>query len=289
MEPDKSKHAKILERFRMWGSSDGGFPVYNFRFPQDVEITVSFIDPRKGLAKDWATKARTMETVIMMPPQGQQGGFCGNFNDNPDDDGQSTHMKPLDASEDLFKQSGFATAPSTKVQNLIAADSVIQDQKCPEQTLQKARSACSHIAQQNIKDDCITDICLTDDATQVAQLAEEGEIMEMLEILAGKGIPQFTGHGQCLDRNGVTFSSYEAKGVAKKAHCLSLLRKLGSFDGVRGAQLTDGSTCKILVDAGTDLLPQKIPGGWGAVAAGQGKGIVGSSTFDSGSYCWKIL
>jgi hypothetical protein len=280
LAPDKKSRDEIVKRFKHWGER----PVYNFRFPRKVEITATFIDPRGKDGNDWEKhKFNSMETLIMMPPQGQQGGWCGNFNDNPNDDGKATHMDPLGANEDLFKKSGLAFLME---QNEIAAAPVIQDQKCPERTLQKARSACSHIAQQDVKDDCISDICLTDDATLAAEAAED---IEILEVLAGQGIPQFTGHGQCLDQNGITFSSYETKAVAKKAPCVSLLRKLGSFAGVRGAQLTEGSTCKILVDAGTNLLPQKIPGGWGGVAAGQGKGIVGSSTSDSGSYCWKIL
>lgn len=266
-ENQKAVLSKVLARWRH-------NRVYTFQLPGNVDISIVQHD--------------STEVLIKMPPQAGQDGWCGNFNGVKDDDpsqGSSQHPQPVSASDDLFKHFGGAD----KVISLLLKDEPASDlEACPNVTLARAEQACSHIADLPLQRACMDDICATNDVDFGEDAAGN---MELLGVLQGKDIPVFEGHGHCRDQKGSAFSSVEAKTVVTKQHCVQLLRKVGVFQGVRGAEFTDDLKCKILVDAKPmiDLTPHKIPGGWGAPLPNDGNAMITGSSHESGIYCWRVL
>lgn len=265
-ENQKDILTRVLNRWR-------NSRVYTFQLPGNVDISIVQHD--------------STEVLIKMPPQAGQDGWCGNFNGDANDDPGRTPSspKPVDASEDLFKNFGGAG----EVISLLLEDESESDlEACPNATLAKAEQACSHLADSALKDACIFDICLTNEV----DFGEEAAVnMELIGVLQGKDVPVFEGEGHCRDQKGSAFSSVEAKTVATRQHCVQLLRKVGVFQGVRGAEFTDDLKCKILLDAKPmiDLTPHKVPGGWGAPLPNDGNGVITGSSHESGIYCWRVL
>jgi len=257
---------------------------YHFKLPKNVEI---FIISRDNLG-----------ILIKMSPQIHQGGYCGNFNGDPDDDHSGLKHKwgdeatgfmldPLEAAEDLFKNASVGS--SSMVQEEAADDeSSSQQPQCLGELMKKATAACAHIPEEPLQSGCIIDICLTNDTT----FAQDALNMQALEVKEAKGMLQFAGHGRCLDQDGKNFSTTEAKEIADRKDCIALAHVAAhmAVEGVRGVQLNDnGFKCQVLMDSGTETHAEQLPGLWGNTAAQQGKGIVGRTSAEPGWHCWKIL
>jgi len=235
--------------------------VYSFLLPQSVEIFVTGYDE--------------LEVLIKMPKQAEQGGWCGNFNGNADDDQETpgkindkkakgTFLDALPADEDLFLAAGISLiADATEAHRKSDLET-----RCPDRIQKKAKKNCAHIPEKILRKGCVMDACLTHDVNWATHAADN---MEILEVEEGQGIPIFDGHGHCLDQDGRTYSAMEEMQLEIKA-CLEQLQQLANSPGVRGAQITDGSKCEILQDT-----------------EGHGMGIVGSTSLEKGSECWKIL
>merc|ERR1719247_174442 len=282
----KDQLAKVINYWK-------GRTVYTFRLPQKVEVFVTLRD--------------AVEILIKAPKQGTQGGWCGNANGDDLDDRfdkldksswEERGLNVVKSSENLFTLSGvhsFVQKTATGTTGTEQDDEEIAEYvgtseedgvepTCPPVLHAKAEKACAHIPEELIRGGCIIDICLTDDVSAAIHAADGVEVMEILE---GQGIPEFVGHGKCLSDRGDTYSTIAAKSYGNKKDCARLLQEVGSIAGVRGAQYTDGGSCKILIE-GVKLRNHQIAGGWGHVSEGLGTGVVDSSSTGDGEYCWRV-
>eukprot|EP00931_Biecheleriopsis_adriatica_P040531 TRINITY_DN2322_c0_g1_i1.p1 TRINITY_DN2322_c0_g1~~TRINITY_DN2322_c0_g1_i1.p1 ORF type:complete len:588 (+),score=125.02 TRINITY_DN2322_c0_g1_i1:81-1844(+) len=237
--------------------------VFLFKFADSVQVTLTGVD--------------YMSVVISMAAQaGGQGGYCGNFNGEPDDDAEPvvpSWDRPIGENLDAVPE-GQSLFPKDISLSLLGERegrqkdtsyqaSFLQRQKkiteCPPELLSTAEAACSNQSQAFHKF-CIFDVCLTGDAAAAGDV-RAAEIMEMK--MNARGIPLFMGRGKCLSSEGLSFQSFDTK-IRTDEGCKLLLHALALTPGVLGSQLHRGSNCQVLVEPGTDPRSTAIPGGWGA-------------------------
>merc|ERR1719235_1373587 len=219
-KPNEEDAKKLDGPFEWWEKVDVGgrfaradYGAYVFKLPEDVEIQLVGFD--------------AMTLFIKMPKQPNQAGFCGNFDGNPENEqkepgrdkeaiGEKLEEVPED--QDLFK----------KTKGLILAERAHGDvsrtdrrKACPPSRLQKAEKACQHIPEMDIRASCIFDVCQTDSS----EIAKDAILMEALKVAHGKDVPEFVGHGQCVDQKKQTYSvAAVKKGFETSTDCLKLLR-----------------------------------------------------------------
>jgi len=99
-----------------------------------------------------------------------------------------------------------------------------------------------------------------------------------------RGIPEFVGHGRCLDSEKRRYTTLAAKGagVGTREGCRGALRDLAPVEGVRGAQLASGA-CQILVDHAHGGIET-----YDKVSDGDGEMIVEYTDGEDGYTCWKL-
>mmetsp|Transcript_11685 Transcript_11685/g.27447 ORF Transcript_11685/g.27447 Transcript_11685/m.27447 type:complete len:443 (-) Transcript_11685:127-1455(-) len=268
---------------RFLGSPKGG--VVLLRFPQGVEVT--------------ATGVNFMSTVITMAAQeGGQGGYCGNFNGDAEDDAEplgpsfNVPMGPdLDSvpqAQDLFHMSGVVG----KVGALGGAHSEAAVAKDPREVMaqcgaalkEQASSRCGHVPNMRLRADCVLDVCATGDLA-VAEDMLAAEVLE--EKVNARGIPVFMGPGQCLDADSKHYAGYVALATTAQ-QCTESLRSLAFTEGVVGAQFgTAGSTCHVLIDAGKHT--PRVVSDAVAVAGSGGQGLVSATSGVEDWKCWQLV
>uniref|UniRef100_A0A7S4S9X2 VWFD domain-containing protein n=1 Tax=Alexandrium monilatum TaxID=311494 RepID=A0A7S4S9X2_9DINO len=281
---------------RFMGTPKGGLLL--LKLPEDVEITVTGVD--------------FMSVVVTMPrPEGvrRQSGYCGNLNGDPEDDATPVvpswnlpigeDLGPVKSSLNLFKgkstpkslaltaalleatEPEISRSPGTELHRLL--DAV---EHCPEALMKEAQRRCSSIQDARMERDCIFDICVTWDAG-AAEDAAAAEALE--EEVNAKGIPVFMGHGRCTDAVGRRFDAFETN-VRTEKECQDVLRSLALTKGVLGAELHRTSSCRILVETGSDPTDAEIPGGWAGSEATEepGRGLVSGIRREASWSCWQL-
>lgn len=151
---------------RQW---KGNKDVFSFALPKNVQIflTVSQL-PGAGAA----------EILIKMPPQGAQGGWCGNFNGNKGDDQSGTDsLGPLGDQENLFKKHGIS---ALQIDDISALQMARTTSPCAPGTQDMAESACEHIQDEHFRAACITDICTSGDVETSLEAADDIGIMSII-------------------------------------------------------------------------------------------------------------
>eukprot|EP00438_Fugacium_kawagutii_P035853 Skav205421 [mRNA] locus=scaffold582:231090:233681:- [translate_table: standard] len=232
--------------------------IYLFRFPGLVDVTITGVD--------W------LSAVISMPPSVGQTGYCGNFNEDAEDDAEpvvpswdrpiGADLGDLPKSEWLFPHEptvmllGKDERSMTEEQEMAAKIRRINE--CPTKLLTKAEAACSGLTAAYHKF-CVFDVCLTQDLAIARSVGSAAFVQHKVNA---RGVPIFMGHGRCLDQHGEAFHSFDTK-LRTDTACQHLLRTLSLTDGVMGAQLKRGGTCEVLTVSGVDPTHVAIPGGWG--------------------------
>jgi len=246
--------------------------LFHIKLPKGVDVIMGVAGP------SWTVQ-------VLMPPQSDQKGWCGNFNGNPHDDRQVT-MGPIDSGVDLFKRvkltllEEYGEKPAGK-------------HTCSEELKAKAAKACEHAKlDANVHRGCIMDICLTGDES----FAENAMAMELMEVTEGHGMVNFEGLGKCVDENGATFAAIESEESVMRKSCVAIAHVLAhlALKGVHGVQLKeDGLKCQILYTGDSPLeteIGDEIPGLWKQVEApGDGIGMVSGASDEEGWSCWRIL
>jgi len=294
---------------RFLGRPKGG--LYVLKLPDSLEVTATGVD--------------FMSSVITMPRPGAgvaQGGYCGNFNGDPEDDAQPVvpswnkpigkGLEPVERSLNLFrgKHSPVALAAEAAllegrqqesrhppgqredggglqpVFDILAA--------CSEDLKRQAADRCGEVEDARMQRDCVFDICATKDV-HAADGMLAAEVLE--EELNAKGIPVFMGHGLCADAQGRPYEAWETT-VRTERECQDVLRSLALTKGILGAQLRRTASCQIIVRRGTDPTSVMIPGGWGKkiAATARGEGLVRGVTQDTAEgsdraswSCWQLV
>jgi len=277
---------------RFTGAPAGG--LFLLRLPGRVEVTLTGVD--------------FISAVVSMPPQqGGQGGYCGNFNGNADDDAEPVapswdraigpDLLGVPDSENLFlsatasllgvaaDRGAPAVASPPRAQSLLDVQHKLTE--CPEDLRLQAEQACAQLLDARIRQDCVFDACMSGSLKSVAGTFA-ADILQ--EAVNARGVPTFLGHGECLDSQGRKYHAFATKARTDEA-CTALLRKLASVRGVLGAQLLRGSACEVLVDTGVDPTSELIQGGWGSSAEPQGapgQGLISATTSDAAWNCWQL-
>jgi len=259
--------------------------LFLFKLPKNVELTITGID--------------FMSVVLTMPPQADQGGYCGNFNGDVEDDFQPTGLSfhtpigkdlgAVDSADLLFDPAkwmlGNAQPALLEVKKLDPAKVL---EECTEDMKAQAKSKCQVITDAHKREACVFDICATGQAS-AANAMIAAEILE--EKVNSRGIPSRMGKGKCLDAAGREYVAYTAKKLSSAKGCKKILRSLSLRGGVMGAQLQKGSTCQILVQDGADPTEVRIPGGWDSKTneGASGYGMISDTTREAGWTCWQLL
>jgi len=255
---------------------------YHFKLPEHVEI---FADDRYLLIK--------------MPKHPNMRGWCGNFNDVPDDDYNrkwSDEQKAA-AGQDLFdaqdssslfkgedvtslgqKKEEQADKDTEGTGHVEAPDEEAGPCGSSPEKVAKARKVCNIISQPDKREECIYDVCKTGD-TNVWKVYLDAEIEE---VMNARGIPVFMGHGKCLDSEKRPYTTLTATGVETAEGCRGALQDLSPVEGVRGAQLGSGA-CQILVDAKHGDIAT-----YNKVSDGPGELIVENTDGTESYTCWKL-
>lgn len=285
--------------------------IYLFRFPGLVDVTITGVD--------W------LSAVISMPAQAGQTGYCGNFNEDAEDDAEpvvpswdrpiGADLGDLPKSEWLFPYEptvmllGKDEQGRTEEEEMAAKIRRINE--CPKTLLTKAEEACSGLTAAYHKF-CVFDVCLTQDLAMARSVGSAAFVQHKVNA---RGVPIFMGHGRCLDQHGEAFQSFHTK-LRTDTACQHLLRTLSLTDGVMGAQLKRGGTCEVLTVTGVDPTTVAIPGGWGLpagpskdedkqlkvlpktkakhvedvadVVEANGKGLVADTTDEAAYNCWQL-
>jgi len=275
---------------RFLGNPMGG--VVLLRFPQGVEIT--------------ATGVNFMSTVITMAAQdGGQGGYCGNFNGDAEDDAEplgpsfNIPMGPdldnVPEAQDLFRMSGvvgkvgaLGVLGGVHMEAAVAKAAVPKDPRevlehCGAALKEEASNRCSHVLDMRLRSDCVLDVCATGDLA-VAEDTLAAEVLE--EKVNARGIPVFMGPGQCLDAEGRRYAGYVAP-AATAQRCKDSLRSRALTEGVVGAQFGSGSACHILIDAGSKN-KQRLFGDAVAIEGSGGQGLVSAASGVQDWKCWQL-
>jgi len=134
--------------------------VFRLKLPYKVEIwLVSSSLPGAGAA----------EIIIKMPPQAQQGGWCGNANGKKEDDQNVEWLSALDPNDDEF---GGMMSMSQTEQNDTAAT------PCAGEALSMSLDACAHLLDSSMREACIVDACVTKEVELAATSADDVAIMK---------------------------------------------------------------------------------------------------------------
>lgn len=160
---------------------------------------------------------------------------------------------------------------------------------CPPHLKAHAIKTCQDVPEEAVRSACVFDVCVTG----VVNVSKASYGMEMMEAIAGKGIPVLDGTGKCLDSLGKRYSSYQKKDVLNAEQCEGALRTAANSDAVRdvvrGAQHWV-DTCEILTEPDTEEVMAKWGGdGLSGITKDEGSGIVGSSSGEKGWRCWKVV
>jgi len=166
---------------------------------------------------------------------------------------------------------------------------------CRPEIKAAAETSCQDLLADE-KASCIFDICSTNDTERVVD-AHMVEIEEH-SLYANQNITlvdTMEVPGRCLDSKGQAYSTIEALAYSNATgdnSCLALLRSL-TLAGVQGAQQQTGGACQLVLDDNPgniglfDNLPPDME--WGAVIAGQGHGIVDTTTQQDNWVCWRVI
>jgi len=144
---------------KMWKESI----TYTFKLPSKVEIYMVF-------CKMLGTPS--VQVLVKMPPNGEHGGWCGNFNGDKGDEGRSNYMGALKQSENWFTGGSLL---------LMDVQRNRTDTLCKEKSLDiAATDACDHIKEEDIRSACIADICTSRQFSPALTAADEIAIMKGL-------------------------------------------------------------------------------------------------------------
>jgi len=255
--------------------------LYLFRFPENVEVTV--------------TGADMLTAVITMPVQsGGQSGYCGDFNGNAyddfvDGDDPSFHLPagadltPIEPDFLLFDLSWWPLNSSNR--SWLEPGNVLSG--CHQTLLELAEERCQFVTDARMKNYCRMDVCATGNLS-----ASEGILAaEIIEYkVNARGIPVFAGNGKCLDVVGQTYQAISTN-LESMSECKDVLKSLAVTLGVVGAQLQQGALCQILVTPHADPTSVKIKGGWGPAidSASRATGFISNTTGESDWQCWQLV
>lgn len=283
---------------RFQNTPKGG--LYLFRLPNDVEITITGVD--------------FMSAVIKMKPQeGGQSGYCGNFDNSATDEFEppaegsvpdalipawntaaGVDLEPVSDGQNLFKR-GKPNAALSLLVKKAAAGAERPNARLPERcrnsaVLQEAALRCKEIPNQNMRLNCIIDICITGNAAVVDDIGS-AEVLE--DQVNAQGVAQFVGFGTCLGPNGLPLRALKTAAVRTGPSCQGLLRKLGSHTDVIGAQLKVEGVCEVLVKSTANIETiketAKLAGGWQEEpVAKQGDEFLDGVKPDLSWSCWKL-
>merc|ERR1719379_2096266 len=152
LDGPKTKH--WIGTYDKWSKRKG---LYILKLPNLVEVWIE----TSGDSRKW-----TLASMIRMPPQANQGGYCGNFNGDPKDDQKEPTdgegvpggpmLDPIDKSLDLFKASKEFS--SSMIQEGEGHEDTKERKKCSKGLKAKAKKACSHIPEKSLHEDCVFDI-----------------------------------------------------------------------------------------------------------------------------------
>jgi len=275
-----------------YGADGPNLGAMRFKLPYDVEGWITSVN-------------RGMQLLLKMPSQPGQCGYCGNFDGNASNDESPEKVRfwlgarkaagcgldAIEKEEDLFDQAGLSQSVHVA---LPSTSSLAPEKSCSQEMMRKARAACQHIPQDNIKDSCEMDVCLTGDAGN----AKAATLMHTMHIAFAGGTVQFAGPGECKDRTGESYTTLDLETVSDETNCLNLGRKLSRDtklveQGIEGVQFNNkAKTCQVVLEAGGTYghnFIVKLPGLWGNLQKRSGAGIVSKVTKMDGWSCWKIV
>lgn len=254
------------------------------RLPGDIEVTVTGVD--------------FMTTVITMPAAiAGQGGYCGNFNGNSQDDFEAVSasfhrpvgkdLEAVNPEESLFGSEESVSLIHAQKHRLLALDPDSVLRNCDQSVLQMAQERCKQVSKMDMNRDCVFDVC----ATGLISAADGILAAELLETkVNSRGIPLFVGNGQCLDAVARHYTTYATK-LTEENECKDILRGLAVTAGVMGAQMQSGGNCEVVVDSRIEPLTTRIRGGWvvNGSKEGFGHGIISGTTDDATWICWQLV
>jgi hypothetical protein len=180
--------------------------VYQFKLPDNVEVIVIFVD-NDGLSTDLGNGKTEYappgaEVLIRMPPQQEQDGWCGNFNGKRGDYSNGVHSgarrrKIVNNADDLFLKAGIGGPQLMQLSGKSAAKGnySAESRSCDAELLEKAKSACDHLAQDQIRESCISDACTTGRVEASVLNADDMSVMMAIGSLSHEGRPG--GQGAC--------------------------------------------------------------------------------------------
>ncbi|CAE7235085.1 unnamed protein product [Symbiodinium natans] len=235
--------------------------IYMFKLPRNIAVSLTGVD--------------FMSVVVSMPPEAGQGGYCGDFNGDPDDDAEpivpswdrpiGRFLGPVPKAMSLFPEDltvallGDSAKEHSRMSEAEAVAAKIKSVKeCPQPLLAKAEAACNGL-QASFHKFCVFDVCMTKDLGAAGSVGAAAVVEHKVNA---RGVPVFMGHGRCLDKDGHGFMSFATK-LRTDTACQQLLRTLALTDGVMGAQLKRGGHCEVLTTKNVDPTSTAIPGGWG--------------------------
>jgi len=161
---------------KAWRNSN----IYTFKLPGEVEIFIQM-----DTFSATSSMRKSVAVLVKMPPKGSHGGWCGNFNGIADDDSiLKDQLKPPD-------ENWFARAPDLPTKRPLLLMNVSREASgtgapCEGAAVQEILQACAHIAEADIRNACIEDICTDRRFGAALDAADEVAIMQAMH----QGEPQ---------------------------------------------------------------------------------------------------
>lgn len=158
------------EQLGKWQAANN---VYTFQLPRKVEIVTTL----STLPGDPAA-----QVLVKMPKQDYQGGWCGDFNGNKNDDGTSKNagLGPLEKAEDLFEQAGIRMSLMQRA-GPVGGNSSEAPSDCVGGAREMAENVCAHVLDVEIRKDCIFDVCATGRVPGAVDGADNAIIIRAIE------------------------------------------------------------------------------------------------------------
>jgi len=190
-----------------------GTDVYIFEFPEALEI---FMTSSALQAKGHAQIA--VEVVIRMPPQPNQGGWCGDFNGIKGDDSIAPFLQPVGQSQTpvvspqgmhritdsalsdslsdsaspeswdappgggirLLDTSPMSDASSAEGNETLEIEETVLS-NCDRNQLRVARAACDHLPEKDLRDACVMDACSSEEPILAERAADDVVVISSVE------------------------------------------------------------------------------------------------------------
>lgn len=178
--------------------------------------------------------------ALFLPKQSGITGMCGNYNGDPTDDTGNGLI--TNAAESYFS-SGF-----TLLENSASTSDDDVPSVCADDVWKtKAKKACAHMFDEELKNSCMYDVCVT----KTTAIAESEVAEEALDVEVARDIPREVvvngKSGKCVDEDGKTYPVKETSTARDADDCQDFLRKAANpvSSGIIGAQFSEGS-CELL-------------------------------------------